>query len=150
MATTPLVIRSNRLLNYTFLDAAVAAVAIDAQQVEQFSLPAGFGDLWLCQASIAYSSLSADKVDPTGPRIGSRMRVISSDVTQVVDDIGTAEYYSTGATAARPVLSASWEKLRFVLVRQQELIQIVGTILAGAGATATITLQLRGIRMRQA
>lgn len=149
MTTTALVIRNNRIRDRAYMDVAVAAVAVDAQSAEIFTLPSGFGDLWMEHINVQVSGLSGDQVASTD-KDGMRIRILSSDATQVVDSVGSVRFVGAGGTAARPNLNAYIELYRFCLVRQGEQIQCIVPVLAGAGVTATVTCSVRGIRMKQA
>lgn len=150
MATTTLALRNNRRLNEVVLSANIASVAIDAQVAENFALPNGFGDLWIHMIEAQMSAMSANKVDSTHQAEGFSCEIISSDTSTLVDMLGAYRWVARGGTAARPILMTTFDPERSVLLRQQELLQIVAPITAGAGATATIACTVRGIRYRQA
>lgn len=152
MATTAMTIRSNRIRDRALLAGTVTSVAVDTQISEDFTLPAQFGDFWLETIQMTVQSLSADLVDPSYPSMqnGFNARVVVAATAALGDHIAGTPFVAWGGTEARPLLVSYAELYRFCLIRQDERIQVVGPVLAGAGATATIGITVRGIRMRQA
>lgn len=150
MATTTLAINSNRQRNNTFLRAAVATVAVDAEVVERFVLPTGFGQCLVESVQALVSSLSGAYVAPAPAFDGAQFTILGSDATAIVDFFGASRFVNAGTTSARPTLAVYIDLNRRVLIRQQDIIQVNMPIIAGAGVTAVISCYIRGERIMTA
>lgn len=149
MATTDLVAAANRLGARAYLQVSVTSVAIDAAVSENFRVPASIGDVLVEQLQAFVGGFSADYLNPDPQNDGFNIVVTSSDAATVQDIIGSGRATRVGGSAAlRPTLVYTVDLNNPTIVRTNELISITLPILAGAGATATVSCRVRGLRLR--
>lgn len=146
MATTTLSIRSNRFRNRAYLLGAVSSVALDAAIQENFILPTSpvFGQLLIESLIVSVGTFSGAYVAPAPAYDG--FEVVVQDGTNRIDIVGASRFVHTSTISARPVLTAWFDLQNPTLMRQSDILQVQGAILAGAGVTGAISLGVRGIR----
>lgn len=148
MATTVLVNNSNRILNNSFLRAAVSSVALDASVLEFFTLPVGFGQLLVESIEGLVTSLSGAYVAPAPAFDGMEFTVQSADASTTIDLLGAVRFVHAGTASARPTLVAQLDLQRRTIVRQNDRFVLSAPVIAGAGVTGTVALYVRGERIQ--
>lgn len=146
MAVTAMTRLSNRERNRHTLSGTVTGVAFDAVILEQFTLPAGFGDLWLDMAMCDLGAFSA--AGSVGSDDGPLITVYGSDGL-IKDVIGTARWTIYTSNSGRNNYAQLFDLNNRVLVRADDRITVQNRIAAAAGVTGTVDLFVRGIRLRQ-
>ena len=150
MATTTLIVNANRLFNTAFLQVSLGSVALDAQVTEKFVLPGTFGQLILEHVMFYITGLSAAYVAPAPAYDGVLCEIQSADGSTVIDSVGTSRFVHSGTSSARPTLSAYFDMYNRTIVRQQDRVVVSAPVIAGAGATGTVGIYLRGKRIMTA
>lgn len=148
MATSTLAILANRLGGHVLLGKAVTGVAVDAPVAENFVLPTGFGDLYVDMVNASLSALSGAYVAPAPAFDGFNFGILSSDAATQQDYLGDARWTNVSTSSARPIFAATVDPNQRTIYRQGELLIVTAPIIAGAGVTATITVLMRGLRLR--
>lgn len=148
MATTNLVLASNRFLARVLLTGSSAAVPADAAISENFRLPAGFGDLALESAEASIAGFSGAYVAPAPAFDGARLGITDSVAATVQDIVGSTRFVNAGTASGRPELYTVVELFHLTIFRQAELMNVAVAILAGAGVTVSVNLRIRGVRLK--
>lgn len=146
MAAVTMTVAAERWLDEVILFGA--RTNLDGQVADQYSLPAGFGDCAIMTVLYTLSSIATVKVATSRPD-AVVLQILSSDVVNTVDVVGTMEMETDQDGAAAVMLSGQCDPDALVLWRQNEKLSVVhGELDINASPTMDSSLFVKVVRVR--
>lgn len=137
---------ANRQQSMIFLQGSVSSVALDANVAETFVPPQEVGDLYVYQCSVRTGALSGAYAAPGYTPVGVYVSVISPDLLNDVDHIGSTEFLAR--RSANVILAGTMNPQFPILVRRNERFGVLFPAVGAAGVTATVVIEVRAMRLQ--
>lgn len=147
MAVTAMTIIAERWLDEVILNAQVLDNA-GATIAEDFTLPAGLGDVAIMSVTVGVFNITTAPTVPETPR-GVQAFVLTP-TSQLVESIGVAPFvWIAGATTVLTRVSAFLDPDALVLMRQNETIRLLAPEMdVDASPTGDLELIVKAVRVR--
>lgn len=148
MATTAMVSSAERWLDEVLLLGSINDV-LGATMTENFSLPAGLGDVAIMSLLVRGTNIATVPGAATAAR-GCEAVIVSPDQATIVDYVGTSEWMARGGTlAAFDSFSVSLDPDALTLWRQAELLVISSPEMdVNAAPTGDLRVYAKVVRVR--